>query len=156
MKKNYETYITYGILVLVVFILVFAIYGFLKTPAGKNENVTKETGTAAQGFNPITSGSTEQGDVSIELTPSKIANNQLTINIAVNTHSVDLPQFNLKEITFLQYEGKTIKPASVPDLQGHHSNGEIVFDIKEKIKDEFTITIKEIPKVENRVFTWKI
>ncbi len=122
--------------------------------AAKLKNMPNEIGSNELGYKSIDSGSTGSGDVSIELTPLGIEDNQFKVEVAVNTHSVDLSQFNLKEITTLEYNGKSVNPVSAPGLDGHHSSGEIVFDIGEET-DSFTIKIKGIPKVEERVFAWE-
>src|SRR3989344_167273 len=89
--------------------------------------------------NSKSSGSTDEGDAQIELTPS-YNNGQLEVEIAINTHSVDLSQFDLKEITTLEYNGKVAKPVSAPALGGHHVNGKLVFKVDED-PDDFTIKI---------------
>ena len=152
MKKNYESYIIYGLLVLVIFVLIFAVYGFSKTTGATVKNVGENT---EETFESIGSVNTEPGSASVELTPYDMRNNQLKVKIAVNTHSVDLSQFDLKQIISLEYEGKTIKPISAPSLRGHHSNGELIFNIEKEL-NLFTIKIKGIPKVEDRIFTWQI
>lgn len=157
MKEGYEDYIIYGLLVLIIFILIFSVYSFSKTTGipEKSKSINKEGGDTSKNFESINSGSTDPDDVSVELTPYEMNNEQLRVKIVVNTHSVDLTQFDLKQITLLEYDGQTIKPTSAPSLQGHHSNGELIFNIKKKL-NLFTIKIKGIPKVEDRVFTWKI
>jgi hypothetical protein len=152
MKKNYRNYILYGLLILVIVVLVFAFTGFSSNIPIRTGN-TKGQVADKSGFKSIDSGSTGMGDVSVELTPLGINNNQLSIKISVNTHSVSLGQFDLKEITTLEYNGKSIKPISAPNLGGHHSNGELVFEVGEQV-NSFTIRIKGIPKVDERVFEW--
>ena len=152
MKKDYENYILYGLLVLVVAGLIFSFSGFFgNKPAKAIAAASTDDGT---GFKSINTGSTDTGDVSIELTPQKADNGQLKIKISANTHSVDLSQFDLKDITTLEYNGKVIKPVSAPALSGHHNDGELVFNTKEKI-NSFTIKIRGIPNVEERVFKWQ-
>ena len=150
MKKNYENYILYGVLVLVVIGLVYAFMGF----SGANTIKTTSQKTDAPGFELKSSGTTSSGDVSIDLTPIEVGNDNLKVKISANTHSVDLSQFDLKEITTLEYNGKVIKPVSAPALSGHHNDGELVFNTKEKV-DSFTIKIRGIPSVEERVFKWQ-
>ena len=111
---------------------------------GKNDNLN---------FKTVATGSTETNDVLIGLTPAGIENNRLEINFVANTHSVDLSQFDLMKITTLVYENKQVKPISVPALSGHHSSGELVFDV-DKMPNNFKITIKDIPDIEERVFEW--
>jgi len=74
--------------------------------------------------------------------------------MSVNTHSVDLSQFDLKEIITLEYNGKIEKPISAFSLQGHHSNGKLLFNVKEELT-LFSVIIDGIPKVNKRVFTWE-
>lgn len=147
MKEKHGQYILYGILIAVIIGLVFAFTGF-------SINTTRAATTSqTSDFNSINSGSTGEGDVSVELTPLEINDKKLRVKIEINTHSVDLSQFELKEITTLQYNGKSIKPVSAPILKGHHSDGELIFDLDEET-DSFIIIIKGIPKVEERKFRW--
>lgn len=158
MEKSYENYLIYCLLGLVIFAFAFAVYDYSKTTiTGDATQVNNEANDVGKTFESIISGSTEQGDVSVELTPYEISNNQLKVKIATNTHSVDMSQFNLKQITTLEYNGKKISPISAPDIGGHHVNGELVFNIENgKELNLFSIKIKGIPKVDERVFNWKI
>lgn len=105
-------------------------------------------------FKSISMGSTEIGDVLIELTPRSIGNSKLEVDISANTHSVDLSQFNLKEITILEINGRKLKPTSASDLTGHHSSGTLVFDLESKA-NSFVLTLEGIPIEEKRIFEWK-
>ena len=104
-------------------------------------------------YETIFSGDTNEGAVLVGLTPIEITENRLIVQIGVNTHSVDLSQFDLKEIVVLEYDGKTIKPTEAPSLSGHHSSGNIVFETNKKA-NEFKVTILGIPNIEERVFEW--
>jgi len=105
-------------------------------------------------FKTISTGSTDNGDVLLDLTPRDMENGKFAVDISLNTHSVDLSQFDLMQITTLEYNGKTIKPLSAPELSGHHSSGTLSFDTDTEIKN-FRIIIKGIPAVEERVFEWE-
>jgi len=139
-------YLIYGILIVVVAILGYTLRDLF---AGSPAVVVQENGLVMK-----TTGSTNEGDVQIDLTPAGIANGKLTISFATNTHSVDMEQFDLKKITVLSYNGKNYAPVSAPKLSGHHNSGEIVFDLNEMPKS-FKITIKGIPNVNERVYEWK-
>ena len=166
MRKN-ENIILYGLLILVVGVLVLAFSGFSLSFNGSNvKNVEESKISNVEGpkintvgepsagkYKSIDSGSTNDGDVSIELTPIGFENGKLSVSLSVNTHSVSLEKFDLKEITELQYEGKTVKPISAPKLAGHHNSGTLVFDAGSEPKS-FKIIIKGIPKVQERVFEW--
>lgn len=104
-------------------------------------------------YKTVSSGSTGNGDVSIELTPIEVNNNHLKVRIDVNTHTVDLNQFDLKELTTLEYKGISSNPISAPALGGHHDSGELIFETND-YADVFTIKINGVPDVEERVFRW--
>ena len=104
-------------------------------------------------YNPITTGTTSPGDVAIELKPTKITDTEIIISISANTHSVDLQQFNLNNITILKYNDEEVIPVEAMQMSGHHSSGLIKFEIDDKI-DNFRIIIKGIPKMTERVFEW--
>lgn len=157
MKENNEKYFLYGLLVLVIIILMFVFSGFTldtNKSTGKTINLQNSIETSDESsFKLISSGSTGPGEVAIDLKPHKVSNGQLQVDIGVNTHSVSLEEFDLKEITTFEFNGKSIKPISAPSLTGHHNSGTLVFDVGENI-ESFTIKIIGIPKVEERVFTW--
>jgi hypothetical protein len=104
-------------------------------------------------FNSIITGTTDDGDVAIELHPIEITENKLIFEISVNTHSVDLSQFDLKKIITLDYNGKTTRPVSAPQLGGHHVFDSLIFTVDET-PSSFTVTIESVPKIEKRVFEW--
>lgn len=136
--------VLYVVLTAIIVIGIYSIYGLTQSNSPANLNT----------LGMISTGSTDSGDVEIGLIPVKIDNRNLILNIALNTHSVDLSQFDLKQITVLRYNGKTAYPIEAPKIVGHHSSGSIVFNVNGDLKD-FTITIKGIPKVEERVYEWK-
>ncbi|MBL7055989.1 DUF1573 domain-containing protein [Candidatus Woesearchaeota archaeon] len=150
---DYEKFLMFGLIVLIVAIVIYgatSIFG-----SGIVGASVKSNEEAYTGFQTVSSGSTEQGDVSIDLTPHSLDNGKLSVDISVNTHSVDLSQFDLKRIVSLQAGGILVNPIEAPILEGHHSSGTLVFDTAEEIK-EFKITITGIPAVEERTFEWKV
>ena len=107
-----------------------------------------------QKYDTISTGTTDSGDVSVDLTPVEINNGKISVRIDVNTHSVDLNQYDLNKITTLYIDNKTYYPEEAPKLEGHHSSGLIVFNTG-KDSSSFSVKIKGIPKVEERVFEWR-
>ena len=138
-----------GIAILIAIAVLIA----LMTYSRSNSNPIETIQLTENNLKPILSGSTDQGDVAIELQPIENNNGNIRVGISANTHSVDLSQFDLKEITVMQIKDMAIKPLSVPKLSGHHSSGELVFNVADNIK-EFTIAINGIPKTEQRIFRW--
>ncbi len=154
---KYEKHILLVLLMLVIMGFLFSIEGISESIpeiAAKSSNNNKEVSSSnTPSFKSIDSGSTNNGEVSVELTPIGMKDEKLAVKISVNTHSVDLSQFDLKQLTTLRYNEKTAKPVSAPILSGHHSDGLLAFEVDEWVT-EFTIKIKDIPKIEERIFTW--
>ena len=122
---------------------------------------TPQTGT----INPLVSGEkadmgtsmgfdakTDEGRVTVKLTPIKFEDGKLYFEISLNTHSVELGQFNLTELTSLEFEGKEIKPISAPETGSHHSSGILVFNTGKEL-DRFTVKIRDLDS-EERTFNW--
>ena len=144
------------------FIVLAMAYLFLRD-TGNNAGVTLEASAeknldqaAEQSFGPKTTGSMGSGDAVIELTPGPVYNNLLAVNFSINSHSVNLSGFDLKEITVLEHEEHVFKPVKASRMEGHHSSGIIVFEVGDKIgnKDGFKIRLRGIPDVQERVYEW--
>lgn len=140
----------YAILIVIIGIAAYTIIGFINEDnvisPNKGEQQRLELST-------ISTGSTGSGDVAIDLTPIEMRDGNLIVNAALNTHSVDLSQFDLKRIATLEYNGKIMYPIEAPEIEGHHSSGRIIFKIDGELK-YFKITIKGIPKIEERMYEW--
>ena len=108
-------------------------------------------GAVAKMGETIVSGGTGTGEVSIELTPENVGG-QLQVRVAVNTHSVDLTPFDLKQLATLTVGGRDYKPVEAPALGGHHTTGTMVFAVGAA---DFTIRIVGMPKVAERIFSWR-
>ena len=96
---------------------------------------------------------TSEGEVTVDLTPKEFNGGKFYVDIGVNTHSVDLNGFDLKELVKLDVNGEVIKPISAPELNGHHNSGTLVFEVEDKPKN-FVIKIKGLPDTNERIFEW--
>jgi hypothetical protein len=150
------------VIFMAVFIVSAMAYLFLKD-AGNNTVITSEAAAEknryqfiAQVFDPKMTGSMGSGDAVIELTPQMVDKNTLEVNFSINTHSVSLSGFDLKDITILEHEVHVFKPVKASRIGGHHSSGVIVFDVGDKIenKDSFKIRLRGIPNVQERIYEW--
>ena len=148
---NKEKILLIGILVIVVAGLVYSLSGFFSSqiPTTANVGETPSTKNSNSKFDTKTSEST----VTVGLTPAKFENGRLYVDIGVDTHSVSLDNYNLKEIAALEFESKSIKPVSAPKLSGHHNSGQLVFDIGKEL-DNFKIIVRDLPDIQERVFEW--
>ena len=148
--KNENIYLAL-LAVMAAGLLIYALSGLF---AGQPDKSSNPVSQESAGMKTILTGSTEAGDVSIELTPEEVKDGQLAVDISVNTHSVSLSDYDLKQITTLEYDAKIIFPSSAPSMAGHHVSGQLTFDVNREIS-AFTIRIRGIPSVEERVFSWE-
>ena len=144
---------------LAIFIGISIMYMFVKD-INLSDELTVETQTSEDmrqstsiPFIAKSTGSMNSDDAVIELIPELSNENRLELKFNINSHSVSLNKFDLKEITTLEYNNKILSPVKASIIGGHHSSGTIVFDTEEDI-GSFTIRIKGIPKVEDRLYEW--
>lgn len=100
---------------------------------------------------PAAANSLAQGEVTVDVQLLSVENEQAQFSIALNTHSVDLSQFDLRELITLEYEGKILKPVSAPAVSGHHASGTVLFEMKEQ-KNNFLVRVRGIPPELDREF----
>ncbi len=101
----------------------------------------------------ITTGGLGSGDITMDITPVKYKNGRLEVKYSANTHSMSLGKYDLMELSTLEIDGKVYKPVKADRMRGHHAGGRIVFEVPEK-PERFRIVIRDIPRVEERLFDW--
>lgn len=151
--------------VFVVFITFFIglalAYLFAKSPdksfTGTSEAMANEDAVQTRNvtFDSRSTGSLGSGDTLVELIPVRVDKDRVVLQFTINTHSVRLNNFDLTEITTLEYGGKELKPVKASRMGDHHSSGTIEFETGEEI-GSFIIKIIGIPRVEERVFKWSV
>jgi hypothetical protein len=94
-----------------------------------------------------------EGEVTVELTPKDFKNGIFKVGFAMNTHTVNMKQINLKAQTFLELNGKRYFPNNNPSLGGHHNSGTLEFSVPQK-PTNFRIIMNDIPDIDKREFTW--
>lgn len=94
------------------------------------------------------------GAVVVTLTPETFEDRRLTVEMAVNTHTVDdLHTYDLREITTLRADDAEVAPISAPRLEGHHSDGDLVFPL-ESLPSALTIEVRGLDEPALRTFRW--
>ena len=129
--------------------LIYSLSGFFTSPASAKVNVN----TAQENSNSKFAAKTSESTVTVVITPIKFENAKLYVDIGVDTHTVGLDSYNLREIVTLEFEGKSVKPLSAPKLSGHHNTGQLIFDAG-KEPSNFKIVIKGLPDIQERVLEW--
>jgi hypothetical protein len=77
----------------------------------------------------------------------------LVVEIAANTHSVDLSGIDLAKAVRLRVDGKEVDATSATTLRGHHARGSVTFALAEA-PQAFQITIRGVPDQPERVLRW--
>lgn len=146
------------ILVISILTMAILIAGCSSSPVSPEKGNTPPTGGSVNG---LIQSSTE-GAVTIEV--EWLANNRdtLVFDIAMNTHSVNLDQYDLKELTFLRDEkGAEYRPLSWNSAPGgHHRTGRLTFALPTSLSQGkakyFELHIGDVAGVKERVLKWEL
>jgi len=135
--------------------VAFVLLVFIVSACTTQNNIKQSTGAAAADNtnNNVFEKKTSSGQVTIDLQPHAYSNGELDFDISLNTHSVDMSQFDLTKIVELIADGSVYYPVSAPTLAGHHNSGTLKFEIPSE-PSSFKVTIKGIPDVDVRTFEW--
>lgn len=106
--------------------------------------------------NLLSTGNLGYENALVELEPKSNDDGRLIFTMYVNTHSVSFEYFDLQSSTFLEVNGKTYTPSSVPTLYSHHNEGDLIFDIGEAVSTDVKITIENMAGEEKREFVWPL
>ena len=106
--------------------------------------------------------SSEGGSVTVDVEWSGIRGNSLSFRVAMNTHSVNLDQYDLSKLARLRDDAGNEFPAtawsSAPG--GHHRQGNLTFPLPDSLSTGKTkylqLIISDIAGVEERVLKWKL
>ena len=98
-------------------------------------------------------GSMDDGGVKMELEPYSYENGVFRVKFFANTHTANLGDYDMMELTHIEFKDTGYKPVSVDRMRGHHAGGEITFNLPEA-PDSFRIIVRDLPGMERRVFQW--
>ena len=98
--------------------------------------------------------------IDIEWMPGK--DNSLIFNVAMNTHSVNLDQYDLGKLAILRdatdNEYQPLSWDSTPG--GHHRRGILIFSLPDSISNEETeyleMVIRDVAGINERVLRWEL
>ena len=140
--------------------IVFAVQG-----CSSKEKEPGESGSAVQnGSSPkislkhleaVSTGSMDADGVVVDIQPLEFKDEKLTVRFKANTHTGNLTDYDLGELTALHFDGRTLKPSSAERLSGHHSAAIVEFEIG-SMPEAFSITVAGIGNVKERVFEWAL
>lgn len=98
-----------------------------------------------------------EGNVDITAQPF-VEGDAISFKIILNTHLVDLGQDFVQIAVLTDENGKTYKPTGWEGspVGGHHREGILKFQLPDPSLKTFTLTLKNIGNVLERIFRWSI
>ncbi len=132
-------------------------------PQGKEE--TSPSSPSSSSSHTPTNGlvqSNTGGSVTIDVEWVESGDDSLVFNIAMNTHSVDLDQYDLGELAVLRdNEGNEYHPTSWDSAPGgHHRSGTLTFPLPDSLRQEsakyLELVIQDIADITERVLKWEL
>jgi hypothetical protein len=102
------------------------------------------------------------GSVTIDVEWVVVENNSLNFKVAMNTHSVDLDQYDLGKLAVLRDDtGDEYRPLSWDSAPGgHHRKGTLTFPVPDSLsqgKAEYVeIVIRDVAGIKERVLKWEL
>ncbi len=155
-------------LVLAISLLMLAVIiagcssGFV--PAGKDGAYSSTPASSASSDGP-TNGRVQSntgGSVTIDVEWIKAEDDSLIFDVSMNTHSVDLDQYDIGQLAILRDNtGKEYHPVSWDSAPGgHHRRGTLSFPLPDSLNQGSTsyieIVIQDIAGINERVLKWEL
>lgn len=106
--------------------------------------------------------SNAEGSVTIDVEWTKAENGSLIFDVAMNTHSVDLDQYDLGELAVLRDDtGNEYHPVSWNAAAGgHHRSGTLAFPLPDSVSQGeakyVEMVIRDVSGIEARVLKWEL
>ncbi len=147
----------YGICVLVIGAIL--VTGCTSTSLTQG-TIVPEISTSSR-WNSPTNGLTQShsgGAVTVDVKWLGEKNGNLMLEVAMNTHSVDLDKYDLSKLAFLSDDkGKQYLPVSWDSRPGgHHRQGILTFQAPNSEHQYFHLIIKDLAGVKERAFHWEL
>jgi hypothetical protein len=125
-------------------------------------NQSNSVRTNVEGTESPLTKSNSEGAVAIKTTflPEKSNNNQLVFEVVMNTHSVDLTQYDLSKLASITFDQDSGIPGMFEwepeNTDSHHMMGNLIWngDVGENYKN-INLNLSNIDNVPARMFTWK-
>jgi hypothetical protein len=106
--------------------------------------------------------SSDGGNVTIDVEWLGLDGDRLSFAVAMNTHSVDLDNYDLGELAVLRDDhGNEYRPESWDSAPGgHHRSGTLEFDAPDSVESgeaaQLEMVIRGIAGIGERVLTWHL
>ena len=154
--------------VLVITVIMMAVIGAGCSPGfvpQQKEDAPSPSPPSGSPSNVPTNGlvqSNTDSAVTIDMEWIKAKDGSLIFSVAMNTHSVDLDQYDLGELTILRDDADNeYHPVSWDSAPGgHHRMGTLTFPLPDSVSQGnakyIEVMIRDIAGIEERVFKWEL
>ncbi len=138
----------------IMLMVAAAVIGCSSSPATQGDSGSRPTNGMVQ--------SHDGGSVTIDVEWFKAENGSLIFNVAMNTHSVELDQYDLGELAVLRDDmGNEYHPVSWDSAPGgHHRKGTLTFPLPDSVSqgnaEYIEMVIRDVAGIEARVLTWEM
>lgn len=132
-----------------------------RPPAPVAQSIAPSTSLGLTPTNGLVQSSAA-GAVTIDLRWLGEKSNSLVFDVAMNTHSVDLDQYDLGKLAVLRDDAaKEYRPVSWKSAPGgHHRSGTLSFPIPDSLTNKTTrfveIVIEDVAGIQKRVLRWEL
>ena len=105
--------------------------------------------------------SSSEGSVDIDAKWLGERSNSLAFQIDMNTHSVELDQYDLSKLSILRDDaGKDYRPITWDSAPGgHHRGGTLVFPLPDSLRQQnakyIELVIRDVAGVKERILRWR-
>ncbi len=127
----------------------------------KGEAYLSSSGTSHQPTNGSVQSSTG-GEVTIDVEWVSVDDAPLVFEVSMNTHSVDLDQYDLSKLAILRDDaGNEYRPLSWDSAPGgHHRQGTLTFPVPDSLTQGkaryIEMVIRDIAEVKEKVLRWEL
>ena len=160
-KDKYARIIRNLVFIVPIGMLVILVGGCSRGLDSKSQN---DSSTLESSYRPVNGmvQTHDGGGVTIDVEWKGIENDSLVLKVSMNTHSVELDQYDLNKLTvLLDSNGLEYMPASWDSAPGgHHREGVLRFPVPPALTQKTTsyikLVIRNIAGVDERVLRWDL
>lgn len=144
-------FLTNGI-VIAAFIIVVGAAWLISSPDSRANGST----AVSESKSGISTQTSDENGMTVAVTPQSQGNGQWQFNVAINNHTQGVTQDMVDVSSLADQNGTTYRPTKwIGDPPGgHHRSGSLRFDSVPRNVTGFTLTLRELGGVAERIFRW--
>jgi hypothetical protein len=129
---------------------------------GKQTAPVNAPSAGPQPVNATLQSNSEGGAVTVEMRWRGVQDRLLVFDVALDTHSVDLDQYDMGELTVLKDDASREYRAVLWDAPpgGHHRSGKLAFPVPDSLSQGnaryLEVIVRDVAGVPERVLRWQL